>query len=102
MAAFDFVETRALSKTYGPTRALSNVDLRFECGTITALDYGIEQVPGLPFEVAVFPAGIIKAGESWPLVYQGVTTEGGPPMLSVSWPDLVTGAHPAYRRIPFR
>jgi heme exporter protein A len=38
MASFDFVETRALSKTYGPTRALSGVDLRLESGSVTAIE----------------------------------------------------------------
>lgn len=38
MATFDFVQTRALSKIYGPTRALSGVDLRFDSGTITAVE----------------------------------------------------------------
>jgi heme exporter protein A len=38
MARFDFVQTRALSKIYGPTRALSGVDLRFEHGSVTAVE----------------------------------------------------------------
>lgn len=38
MASFDFVQTRALSKIYGPTRALTGVDLRFERGTVTAVE----------------------------------------------------------------
>jgi heme exporter protein A len=38
MFSFNFVETRALSKIYGPTRALSGVDVRFESGTITAVE----------------------------------------------------------------
>lgn len=35
---FDFVQTRSLSKVYGPTRALTGVDVRFERGTVTALE----------------------------------------------------------------
>jgi heme exporter protein A len=38
MVSFNFVETRALSKIYGPTRALSGVDVRFESGSITAVE----------------------------------------------------------------
>ena len=35
---FDFVQTRALSKVYGPTRALTSVDVRFERGHITSVE----------------------------------------------------------------
>lgn len=36
--SFDYVQTRSLSKVYGPTRALTGVDVRFERGTVTALE----------------------------------------------------------------
>jgi heme ABC exporter ATP-binding subunit CcmA len=36
--SFDFVQTRALSKIYGPTRALTGVDVRFEAGSVTAIE----------------------------------------------------------------
>jgi heme exporter protein A len=35
---FDFVQTRGLSKVYGPTRALTGVDVRFEGGSVTAVE----------------------------------------------------------------
>jgi heme ABC exporter ATP-binding subunit CcmA len=35
---FEHVETRALSKVYGPTRALTGVDLRFERGQVTSVE----------------------------------------------------------------
>jgi len=35
---FQHVETRALSKVYGPTRALTGVDLRFERGQVTSVE----------------------------------------------------------------
>jgi ABC-type multidrug transport system ATPase subunit len=35
---FDFVQTRELSKIYGPTRALSNVTLRLLSGQVTAVE----------------------------------------------------------------
>ncbi|MEY4576791.1 MAG: hypothetical protein RL701_1494, partial [Pseudomonadota bacterium] len=35
---FDFVQTRGLSKVYGPTRALTGVDVRFERGSVTAVE----------------------------------------------------------------
>ena len=35
---FEHVETRALSKVYGPTRALTSVDLRFERGQVTSVE----------------------------------------------------------------
>lgn len=71
-------------------------------GTITTLDYGIEHVPGLSFDLGTFPSTIIKAGEYWKSDYLSATTQGGLSMRSVSWPALVMGAHPAYHRIPFR
>jgi heme exporter protein A len=36
--SFDFIATQSLAKTYGPTRALSGVDVRFEAGSITAIE----------------------------------------------------------------
>lgn len=36
--SFDHVQTKGLSKVYGPTRALTGVDLRFERGTVTAIE----------------------------------------------------------------
>jgi ABC-type multidrug transport system ATPase subunit len=36
--AFDRVETQGLTKVYGPTRALSGVDLSFSAGTITSVE----------------------------------------------------------------
>jgi heme exporter protein A len=36
--AFDFVQTRALSKVYGPTRALTAVEVRFERGQIASVE----------------------------------------------------------------
>jgi heme ABC exporter ATP-binding subunit CcmA len=38
VANFDRVETRSLAKTYGPTRALAGVDVRFEAGTVTSVE----------------------------------------------------------------
>jgi ABC-type multidrug transport system ATPase subunit len=38
MVTFPHVETRALSKVYGPTRALTSVDLRFERGQVTSVE----------------------------------------------------------------
>lgn len=35
---FEHVETRALSKVYGPTRALTGVDVRFERGQVTSVE----------------------------------------------------------------
>jgi heme exporter protein A len=35
---FDRVETRALTKVYGPTRALSGVDATFNAGTVTSVE----------------------------------------------------------------
>jgi len=35
---FDFIQTRELSKIYGPTRALSNVALRLSAGSVTAVE----------------------------------------------------------------
>lgn len=35
---FAYVETRGLSKSYGPTRALTSVDLRFEGGHVTSVE----------------------------------------------------------------
>jgi len=35
---FEHVETRSLSKVYGPTRALTSVDLRFEQGQVTSVE----------------------------------------------------------------
>jgi heme exporter protein A len=36
--AFDRVETRGLTKVFGPTRALSGVDVSFPAGTITSIE----------------------------------------------------------------
>jgi ABC-type multidrug transport system ATPase subunit len=36
--AFDYIETKALTKTYGPTRALTGVDARFEAGMVTVVE----------------------------------------------------------------
>lgn len=36
--SFEHVETRALSKVYGPTRALTSVDVRFERGQVTSVE----------------------------------------------------------------
>lgn len=38
MPAFDRVETQGLTKVYGPTRALSGVDVSFRAGTITSIE----------------------------------------------------------------
>ena len=35
---FEHVQTRALSKVYGPTRALTSVDVRFERGEVTSVE----------------------------------------------------------------
>ncbi|HET8935067.1 MAG TPA: ABC transporter ATP-binding protein [Polyangiales bacterium] len=35
---FEHVETRALSKVYGPTRALTSVDVRFDRGQVTSVE----------------------------------------------------------------
>jgi heme exporter protein A len=35
---FEYVQTRELSKVYGPTRALTGVDLRFERGQVTSVE----------------------------------------------------------------
>lgn len=37
-AAFEFVQTKGLSKVYGPTRALTSVDLRFARGQVTSVE----------------------------------------------------------------
>jgi heme ABC exporter ATP-binding subunit CcmA len=36
--AFDYIETKGLTKTYGPTRALTGVDARFEAGMVTVVE----------------------------------------------------------------
>jgi heme exporter protein A len=35
---FDHVATQGLTKVYGPTRALAGVDVRFDAGTVTAIE----------------------------------------------------------------
>jgi heme exporter protein A len=35
---FDHIETKALTKAYGPTRALTGIDARFEAGSVTAVE----------------------------------------------------------------
>jgi heme exporter protein A len=36
--SFDFVQTRALGKVFGPTRALTGIDVRFEAGSVTSVE----------------------------------------------------------------
>jgi ABC-type multidrug transport system ATPase subunit len=36
--SFDLVQTRSLSKVYGPTRALTNVTVEFAAGSVTAIE----------------------------------------------------------------
>jgi heme exporter protein A len=36
--SFDHIQTKALTKAYGPTRALTGVDARFDAGTVTSVE----------------------------------------------------------------